>query len=114
MEVLMALVIGFLFSGGTYLLLQRRLIQVIFGTSLISHGSLLLVLTLGRLKTGRPPVLIEGYSGPYVDPLPQALNLTAIVIGFATTAFILVLASKVYQEYETDDLEELRGVDGDE
>lgn len=110
----MALVIGLLFGGGVFLILQRRLIKIIFGTALLSHSTLLLIITMARLKTGLPPILVDGYSGPYVDPIPQALNLTAIVIGFATTAFILVLAYRIYQEHETDDLEELRGVDDNE
>ncbi len=113
MELLMIGVIGLLFGSGVYLMMQRRLLKVIFGSALLSHGTLLLTMTMGRLKNGLPPILVEGYTGPYVDPVPQALNLTAIVIGFATTAFILVLTYRIFAEWQTDDLEELRGVEDD-
>lgn len=111
MELVVILLIGLLFGGGLWLILQRRLLKVVFGTTLISHGTLLLTMTMGRLKAGRAPILREGYAGPYVDPIPQALNLTAIVIGFATTALILTLTYRIFAEHETDDLEQLRGVD---
>ncbi|MDW7673124.1 MAG: Na(+)/H(+) antiporter subunit C [Bacillota bacterium] len=110
MELLMSIVIGILFAAGTYLIMTRSLLRVVLGTGLLSHAALLLILTMGGLKTGAPPLLTEA-GGPVVDPLPQALILTAIVIGFAVTAFVLVLAYRTYQELGTDDLDKLRGVE---
>lgn len=108
MELLVSLLIGFLFAVGTYMILDRRLLRVAMGTSLISHGVLLFLITAGNLKRGASPIIIDGITS-YVDPVPQALILTAIVINFATTAFCLVLAYKLYQGVGKDDLEELRG-----
>lgn len=110
MELLMSLVTGVLFATGTYLTLTRSLLRVVLGTALLGHGSYLLILTMGGLKTGAPPIVTPGVTA-YTDPLPQALILTAIVIGFAVTAFVLVLAYRAYQELGTDDLDKLRGVE---
>ncbi|WP_028309815.1 Na(+)/H(+) antiporter subunit C [Desulfitibacter alkalitolerans] len=109
MELMMSLVIGVLFAAGTYLLLSRSMLRVILGTALLSHGVLLMILTMGKLKRGAPPIIIG--AGPFTDPLPQALILTAIVIGFGVTSFVLVLAYRAYQTLKTDDLDKLRGVD---
>lgn len=108
MELLTAAVVGILFATGTYLMLARRLLRVVLGTALLGHGVNLMLLTSGRLKQGGVPIL-GGAGGPYTDPLPQALILTAIVIGFGVTALLIVLAYRVYQEHQTDDLGELRG-----
>lgn len=109
----MAVVIGILFTAATYLMLSKSLIRVIIGTGLLSHGAHLLLLTMGGLKKGAAPILVEG-TKTYVDPLPQALILTAIVISFGVTSFILVLAYRSYQELGTDNMDKLRGNDSDE
>jgi multicomponent Na+:H+ antiporter subunit C len=108
MELWLTLAIGVLFATGTYLVLRRSLLKVVIGFALISHGTNLLLLTTGKLKRGAAPILVEGYQGPYVDPLPQALILTAIVISFAVTAFMLALVYRTYQSLGTDDLDRLR------
>jgi multicomponent Na+:H+ antiporter subunit C len=107
-ELWLTLAIGVLFATGTYLVLRRSLLKVVIGFSLISHGTNLLLLTTGKLKRGQVPILLQGFQGPYVDPLPQALILTAIVISFAVTAFMLALVYKTYQALGTDDLDRLR------
>lgn len=84
------------------------MIRVILGTALLSHAVHLLILTMGEVKKGNVPLLKEA-ERPYTDALPQALILTAIVISFAVTAFILVLAYRIYQTSKSDDLESLRG-----
>ncbi len=112
MELAAILTVGLLFGSGVYLLLQRSLLRVVLGTSLISHAVNLLLLTSGKLKRGGPPLLEKGGAlVPVTDPLPQALILTAIVIGFATTALMLVIAYRTYQSRGSDDLQRLRGVD---
>jgi multicomponent Na+:H+ antiporter subunit C len=108
MEILMAIVIGILFTAATYLMLSKSLLRIIIGTGILSHGAHLLLLTMGGLKTGAPPLLGEKALA-YTDPLPQALILTAIVISFGVTSFFLVLAYRTYQELGTDDMEKLRG-----
>jgi multicomponent Na+:H+ antiporter subunit C len=110
MEVLMAIVIGVLFAAGIYLLLSRTLLRILFGTGLLSHSTFLLLITMGKLKRGDAPVLREG-AVMYADPLPQALILTAIVIGFAVTALIIVLSFRTYQAFGTDDTEDLKGME---
>jgi multicomponent Na+:H+ antiporter subunit C len=107
MELWLTLAIGVLFGTGTYLVLRRSLLKVVIGFSLISHGTNLLLLTTGKLKRGAVPIVVEGYGGTYTDPLPQALILTAIVISFAVTAFMLALVYRTYQSLGTDDLDHL-------
>ena len=107
METLMAIIIGILFTIGVYLVLSKSLLRIIFGTSVIAHGTHLLIITMGGLKTGGPP-LLDGRAVSYTDPLPQALILTAIVINFATTAFLLVLAYRAYSALGTENMDHLR------
>lgn len=108
METLMCMVVGLLFTIGTYLILTKTLLRIILGTSIIGHGVNLLIITMGGLKKGGPPLLgMENLT--YADSLPQALLLTAIVINFATTALFLVLCYRAYAVLGTDDTEQLRG-----
>jgi len=110
MEVLLALTSGVLYAAGVYLILRRRLAQLIIGLGLLSNGTNLLIFTAGGLTRARPPVIPEGAStlvAPYADPVPQALVLTAIVIGFGLTAFSLVLAHRVHTTAGTDDVDEV-------
>lgn len=104
----MSLAIGVLFMVGVYLILSKSLLRIVLGTSFLTHGVHLLLLTMSKLKTGSPPLLGEK-SEAYVDPLPQALILTSIVISFGVTSFLLVLAYKAYRKLGTDDMEQLRG-----
>ncbi|MBT2615396.1 MULTISPECIES: Na(+)/H(+) antiporter subunit C [unclassified Bacillus (in: firmicutes)] len=113
MELLMAIVIGILFMCATYLMLSKSILRIIIGTGLLSHGAHLLILTMGGLK-GRSVPLLSDEAASYVDPLPQALILTAIVISFGVTSFLLVLAYRTYQELGTDDMEEMRGTETNE
>jgi multicomponent K+:H+ antiporter subunit C len=94
MEIVLALGIGVLTGSGVWLLLRPRTFQVIIGLSLLSYAVNLFIFSMGRLRTGAPPILDPGTAGDlaqYADPVPQALVLTAIVIGFATTALFLVV-----------------------
>ncbi|KQW20646.1 cation:proton antiporter [Afipia sp. Root123D2] len=94
MEIVLALGIGALAGSGIWLILRPRTFQVIIGLSLLSYGVNLFIVAMGRLQTGTAPVLATHAAGDpahYADPLPQALVLTAIVIGFATTALFLVV-----------------------
>ncbi|WP_053366335.1 Na(+)/H(+) antiporter subunit C [Bacillus sp. FJAT-27245] len=108
METMVSILVGVLFTIGTYLLLSGNLLRIILGTSIISHAVNLLILTMGGLKTGGPPLLGIG-GNTYTDPLPQALILTAIVINFGTTALFLVLSYRAYKVLGTDETHKLRG-----
>ena len=94
MELVIATTIGVLAGSGIWLLLRPRTFQVIIGLSLLSYAVNLFIFGMGRLRVGAPPVLDPSQTGNlarYVDPLPQALVLTAIVISFAMTALFLVV-----------------------
>lgn len=108
METLISIVIGIMFATGTYMLLSRRLLRIVFGTSLISNGTLLFLMVTGKLQRGESPVLTASAT-EYTDSLPQAMILTAIVINFAVTAFCLVLCYRTYHEHKSDDVNDLTG-----
>jgi multicomponent Na+:H+ antiporter subunit C len=110
MEALLALAAGVLYAAGIYLMLRRRLAQLIIGLGLLSNGTNVLIFTAGGLTRARPPVIPEGaetLAEPYADPVPQALVLTAIVIGFGLLAFSLVLAHRVHDTAGTDDVDDV-------
>ncbi|AJE15914.1 Na+/H+ antiporter subunit C [Stutzerimonas balearica] len=100
MEAVLAVTLGVMVFSGVYLLLRARIFPVVVGLTLISYAVNLFIFSMGRLVTGAPAVI--GQSKDYVDPLPQALVLTAIVIGFAMTAFVVVLALRGIGELGTD------------
>ncbi len=115
MEALIALVIGVLVSCGVYLLLRARTFPVILGLTLLSYGVNLFIFVMGRLRTGAPAVVGRGDNAlnnslNFADPLPQALVLTAIVIGFAMTAFLLVLALRARAELGNDHVDGTAGL----
>lgn len=112
MEIFMSITAGVLFTTGVYMLLQKQFLRIIIGTALISHGAHLLILTMGKLKRGAPPILVDGVS-TYTDPLPQALILTSIVISFGVTSYLLVLAYRTYKTNKTDNMEQLRGTENE-
>jgi multicomponent K+:H+ antiporter subunit C len=94
MELILTLAIGVLAASGVWLLLRPRTFQVIMGLSLLSYAVNLFIFCMGRLAVDAPPVIVgDGTvdTALYADPVPQALVLTAIVIGFATTALFLVV-----------------------
>ena len=94
MEWLLALVIGVLGGAGVWLVLRPRTFQVIVGLTLISYSVNLFIFSMGSLLIDKPPIVRPGVAptlGNYTDPFPQSLVLTAIVIGFATTAVFLVV-----------------------
>lgn len=116
MESVLAIVIGGLYAAGLYLMVRRSIVKMIFGLALLGNAANLLIFTVGRLTRGRPPYVAVGGIEPIppvADPLPQALILTAIVIGFGVQAFALVLIKRVYQTVGTDDLDEMTTTDTD-
>jgi multicomponent K+:H+ antiporter subunit C len=94
MEIVYALAIGLLAACGLWLVLRPRTFQVLMGLTLLSYATNLFIFGMGRLAVHKAPVIdVSGTIDPasYADPVPQALVLTAIVIGFATTALFLVV-----------------------
>lgn len=94
MEIVFSLAIGVMAGSGVWLLLRPRTFQVIIGLSLLGYAVNLFIFGMGRLRVGAAPIIdpaIGSQPALYADPVPQALVLTAIVIGFATTALFLVV-----------------------
>lgn len=105
MEIALASAIGILTAAGIYLLLRARSFDVILGLTLLSYATNLLIFSGGRLSVGRAPVLRDGVPATlqnYIDPLPQALVLTAIVIAFAMTAVTIVVAMRSRSDNHSD------------
>ena len=100
MEALIAIVIGVLTASGVYLSLRGHTYPVVLGLTLMSYAVNLFLFVMGRLMIGTPPVIQENAS--YADPLPQALVLTAIVISFGMTAFVVILALRARAELGND------------
>ena len=111
MDQLLAMLVGLFVALGIYLLLSRALIRMLLGLVVLGNGVNLLIFTAGRLSRDAPPIVPAGLAqpeGPIANPLPQALILTAIVIGFAMFCFLLVLAYRVYQALDADDTDSMR------
>lgn len=114
MEIVLAIVVGALYAGGIYLMVRRSIVKLILGLALLGQAANLLIFTLGGLNHNQPPLIAAGsqqMTGSFADPLPQALILTAIVIGFGVQAFALVLLKRVYQTFGTDDLKKIHDAD---
>jgi len=114
MEIILAVVIGVLYAAGFYLLMRRSMVKLILGLVLLGQATNLLIFTLGGLVRGRAPIIgpeATQLAAPYADPVPQALILTAIVIGFGVQAFALVLLKRTYRAVGTDDMDAMRATD---
>ncbi len=114
MNTILALVIGGLYAAGLYMLMRRSLVKLVIGLLLISQATNLLIFIMGRLIRGHPALIPDGATHlepPFADPVPQALILTAIVIGFGIHAFVIILIKRTYQTVGTDDLDEMRNTE---
>lgn len=100
MEFLLATGIGLVTACGVYLLLRGRSFSVVLGLSLLGYAVNIFIFAMGRLWTSAAPILGQGQT--LADPLPQALVLTAIVIGFATTGFVIELALRSRHDNGSD------------
>jgi len=114
MELVLAIVAGSLYACGLYLMLRRRLVQLIIGLSLLANGSNILIFAAAGVTRGQPPIIEDGAVAvaSLADPVPQSLILTSIVIGFGVLAFALVLAHRVHASAGSDDIDAIR-LDGD-
>jgi multicomponent Na+:H+ antiporter subunit C len=108
MQTLCAVLVGILAAASVYLILDRNLIRFIFGLALAGNAVNLLLFTVGRLASRRPPIIPEQTAQlpvTFANALPQALILTAIVIGFALLSFVFILFYRAYQALGTVDTE---------
>jgi multicomponent Na+:H+ antiporter subunit C len=110
-EELLAILIGLIFAAAIYLMLSGVLVRFVFGFALAGNAANLLIFTAGRLEHDDPPLIPAGaevLAAPVANALPQALVLTAIVIGFAMLAFLLVLLYRTYAQTGTLDADDPR------
>ena len=103
MAALAAVTVAVLVAWGVYLVLRGRTFPVAIGLSLLSYAVNLFLFASGRLVSGAPP--IAGTGLPTADPLPQSLVLTAIVISFGMTAFVITLALRAQGELDSDQVD---------
>ena len=106
MNLFVALVVAVLFGTGASLLLKPDLFRVVAGLMLISNAASLTVIASG-LRRGQPPIYPLVPGEPVADPLTQAMTLTALIIGFATTALLLAMAYRIYTTHRSVDLDDL-------
>lgn len=113
MEILLAPLIGLLVATGAYLMMSGKTLPYVFGLTLLSHSANLLIFAVGRLTYARPPLIPEAEATitGAANALPQALILTAIVISFGLTVFVLCLACRSYGTLRTTDMDETRGTE---
>ena len=112
LELLVASAIAVLTAAGVYLVLRRRTFPVVLGLAFLSYAINVFLFALGRRVIDRPPLYDAAAEG-YTDPLPQALVLTAIVIAFGMTAFVVVLALRSYLETGIDRVDGKPDAEGD-
>ena len=111
MELIFSLGIGVLAACGIYLVLRERTFSVILGITLLSYAVNVLIFVGGRLMIGAAPLMLPGRT-VHADPLPQALVLTAIVIGFGMTAYVVALALRAKEESGTDHVDTVEPEEG--
>lgn len=114
MNLILLLIIGFLVFLATYMILSLNLIRIIVGISIYTHAGNLIIMSMGHYGDHVTEPLIRGSNTNYVDPLLQALVLTAIVIGFGMTAFLLVLVYRTYRVTKESEIDVLREDEDDE
>jgi len=111
MDYVLAVLVGLFIALGIYLLLSRSVIRMLIGMTIFGNGVNLLIFTAGRVTRELAPIIPPGLDapdGPIANPLPQALILTAIVIGFSMFSFLLVLAFRAYQSLDADNTDNMR------
>lgn len=110
MSVVLSAVAAALFGCGLYMVLSRHLVRAVLGLSLLGTAVNVVVFLSGRVRTAQPPLILEGAErlGESADPVPQALVLTAIVIGFALTVILAALALRAYGGHGTLRSDEIR------
>ena len=108
------MLVAALFLVGLYgVLTKRNVIKIVIGLGIMEYSANLFFALIGYVKGGTVPILSKGLETKvFVDPLPQALVLTAIVIGLATTAMLLAIAVRLFKKYNTFDIREIKNLKG--
>jgi multicomponent Na+:H+ antiporter subunit C len=116
MFLILPLTIGILVTVSVFLIIQKKLIKLVLGFAMLSHATNLMIMASGWVQDGKPPILpvekILIQPQVYVDPLPQAMVLTAIVISLAVIAFLLTVALNMQRNFKTDNIDEYRRLKG--
>ena len=107
MQIETALLVGVLFTCATYLILQRSFVKILFGFMILSNAANLLVLSMSGSPDGKQAPIVLDPHAPMVDPLPQALILTAIVIGFGMSAYLVLLLYRLFLDQKTTNAAEM-------
>ncbi len=107
MQIETALLIGVLFAAATWLILQGSFVRILFGFILLSNGANLVVLAMSGRPDGKEAPVVAEPGGVMVDPVPQALILTAIVIGFGVTAYLVMLLYRMFLDQKTTHITEM-------
>lgn len=108
MITLIAILVWVLFACGIYLILEKSLIRILIGFSLLTHAANLLLISVSGSPLGKEaPIVTDSSYINSVDPLPQALILTAIVIGFGVTVYLVVMMYKLFTTHHTTDASEM-------
>lgn len=105
-----AISVGVLFAAGTFMLMRRSFVKIVIGLALLGHACNLMIFTAGSPTLGAPALIARGaehVDGAYSDPLPPALILTAIVIGFGIVSYTIVLIKRTYSDLGTDDVRDM-------
>ena len=111
MEFYLTILVVLIFAASTYMMQSRSVIRLVLGVALLGNAVNLLIFTVGRVTRDIPPIIPKDFHGTLTgiaNPLPQALILTAIVIGFALFAFVLVLTYRAYESLGTDNSDDMR------
>lgn len=114
MELILAIIVGLLYAAGIFLMMRRSFVKLIIGLTMLGNGANLLIFLLGRIVKGEPAFIgstQDVLKEVYADPVPQALILTAIVIGFGLQSFAIVLVRRVFKVVKTDDLDQINAND---
>lgn len=112
MNLVIAIIVGLLFASSIYLLLNRSFFKLILGVIIFGYATIFFLFVVSGTTRNNPPLLTEGVNpAELADPLPQAMTLTAIVIGIGIQLFVIALLKKVFEILKTDDLDELNFTD---
>jgi multicomponent Na+:H+ antiporter subunit C len=107
MQIETAILVGILFACATFMILQTSFVRILFGFVILSNAANLLVLSMSGEPTGKAAPIVGNSKLPMVDPLPQALILTAIVIGFGMTAYLVLLLYRLFLDQKTTNAAEM-------
>ncbi|HOP03349.1 MAG TPA: Na+/H+ antiporter subunit C [Tenuifilaceae bacterium] len=114
MDILLAILTGLIYSVAIYLLLHKGMVKMILGIMMLGYATNLFIFIIARITRGLPALIPENadsFLQAYADPVPQALILTAIVIGFGIQTFAIVLIRMVYKTTGTSDMDKLSSTD---